>query len=44
MDKLKLEDFDWGWCPVYKGTSKQHICQKSITPDMVMEKFNSWIK
>ena len=23
---------DWNWCPVYKGTSKQHICQKSITP------------
>lgn len=23
---------DWDWCPVYKGTSKQHICQKSITP------------
>jgi autotransporter strand-loop-strand O-heptosyltransferase len=22
---------DWDWCPVYKGTSKQHICQKSIT-------------
>lgn len=23
---------DWHWCPVYKGTEKQHICQKSITP------------
>jgi autotransporter strand-loop-strand O-heptosyltransferase len=23
---------DWDWCPVYQGTSKQHICQKSITP------------
>jgi len=23
---------DWDWCPVYKGTEKQHICQKSITP------------
>jgi autotransporter strand-loop-strand O-heptosyltransferase len=23
---------DWDWCPVYKGTKKQHICQKSITP------------
>lgn len=23
---------DWDWCPVYKGTERQHICQKSITP------------
>ena len=23
---------DWNWCPVYKGTELQHICQKSITP------------
>ena len=23
---------DWDWCPVYKGTKNQHICQKSITP------------
>jgi autotransporter strand-loop-strand O-heptosyltransferase len=22
---------DWDWCPVYKGTELQHICQKSIT-------------
>ena len=29
---------DWDWCPVYKGTSKQHICQKSITPLQVFEK------
>jgi autotransporter strand-loop-strand O-heptosyltransferase len=29
---------DWDWCPVYKGTSKQHICQKSITPLQVFNK------
>jgi autotransporter strand-loop-strand O-heptosyltransferase len=29
---------DWDWCPVYKGTSKQHICQKSITPSQVFNK------
>ena len=29
---------DWNWCPVYKGTSKQHICQKSITPLQVFNK------
>jgi autotransporter strand-loop-strand O-heptosyltransferase len=26
---------DWDWCPVYKGTKKQHICQRSITPIQV---------
>ncbi len=26
---------DWDWCPVYKGTKLQHICQKSITSDQV---------
>lgn len=29
---------DWDWCPVYKGTKKQHICQKSITPLQVFQK------
>jgi autotransporter strand-loop-strand O-heptosyltransferase len=29
---------DWDWCPVYKGTQKQHICQKSITPIQVFNK------
>jgi autotransporter strand-loop-strand O-heptosyltransferase len=29
---------DWDWCPVYKGTKKQHICQRSITPQQVFEK------
>ena len=27
-----FESGDWDWCPVYKGTKKQHICQRSITP------------
>lgn len=27
---------DWNWCPVYKGTKKQHICQKSVTPSQVL--------
>lgn len=26
---------DWDWCPVYKGTKKQHVCQRSITPEQV---------
>ena len=29
---------DWDWCPIWKGTDKQHICQKSISPLTV---FNS---
>ena len=29
---FKFDTSDWDWCPVYKGTEKQHICQKSITP------------
>ena len=29
---------DWDWCPIHKGTEKQHICQKSITP---LQVFNS---
>ena len=23
---------DWDWCPIWKGTDKQHICAKSIAP------------
>jgi autotransporter strand-loop-strand O-heptosyltransferase len=29
---------NWDWCPVYQGTNKQHICQKSITPIQVFNK------
>lgn len=29
---------DWDWCPVYKGTKKQHVCQKSITALQVFQK------
>jgi len=29
---------DWDWCPIWKGTDKQHICQKSITPGQVFQK------
>jgi autotransporter strand-loop-strand O-heptosyltransferase len=31
---------DWNWCPVYKGTTKQHICQRSITPLQVFNSLN----
>jgi autotransporter strand-loop-strand O-heptosyltransferase len=29
---LVFDSGDWDWCPVYKNTERQHICQKSITP------------
>ena len=35
---------DWDWCPIWKGTNKQHICQKSITPQLVMSKIKSLLK
>ena len=31
---------DWDWCPIYKNTTKQHICQKSITPLQVFNTLN----
>jgi autotransporter strand-loop-strand O-heptosyltransferase len=36
-----FDNGDWDWCPVYKGTENQHICQKSITPTQVFEKIKS---
>jgi autotransporter strand-loop-strand O-heptosyltransferase len=35
---------DWDWCPVYKGTERQHICQKSITPQMVINEIKNLIQ
>jgi autotransporter strand-loop-strand O-heptosyltransferase len=35
---------DWNWCPIWKDTDKQHICQKSITPQIVMSKIKSLLK
>ena len=35
---FKFDPGDWDWCPVWKGTDKQHICEKSISPLTV---FNS---
>ena len=40
---LPFDAGDWDWCPVYKGTSKQHICQKSITPKQVLSKITPWL-
>lgn len=35
---------DWDWCPVYKGTKKQHICQKSLTVEQVFSKVDKLLK
>jgi autotransporter strand-loop-strand O-heptosyltransferase len=35
---------DWDWCPIWKGTDKQHVCQKSITPQLVMSKIKPLLK
>lgn len=31
---------NWNWCPVYEGTKKQHVCQRSITPLQVFDTLN----
>ena len=39
-DGFVFDGGDWDWCPLYKGTKKQHICQKSISPEQVFNKLN----
>lgn len=34
---------DWDWCPIWKGTDKQHICQKSISSTEVFEKTRKFL-
>ena len=36
--EMVFDPSDWDWCPVYKGTNKQHICQRSITVQQVLDK------
>ena len=38
---LTFDGGDWNWCPVYKGTEMQHVCQKSITPFQVFNKIKN---
>jgi hypothetical protein len=35
---------DWDWCPIWKGTDKQHICQKSITVQQVYNSITNYLK
>lgn len=36
--EMVFDPGDWDWCPVYKDTIKQHVCQRSITVEQVLEK------
>ena len=38
FNNFKLDAGDWDWCPIWKGTDKQHICAKSISPLTVFNK------
>jgi len=35
---FKFDKGDWNWCPIHKGTSRQHECQKEITTNDVITK------
>jgi autotransporter strand-loop-strand O-heptosyltransferase len=35
--QYKFDKGDWDWCPVHKGTDRQFECQKSVTPEMVID-------
>ena len=36
----KLDQSDWNWCPVHKGTDRQFECTKKIEPQTVIEGIN----
>lgn len=35
---------DWYWCPKHKDTPRQFECHTSITPEMVFDQINHWMK
>ena len=39
---FKFDKGDWNWCPIHKGSSRQFECQKSITPEMVLQKIKKY--
>jgi autotransporter strand-loop-strand O-heptosyltransferase len=41
--EVNFDPGDWDWCPINKGTDKQHICQKSISADTVYKEFKKII-
>lgn len=38
--QFSFDSHDWNWCPRNKGTERQFICTKSITPESVIEKID----
>jgi autotransporter strand-loop-strand O-heptosyltransferase len=42
--QYKFDKGDWDWCPVHKGTDRQFECQKSVTPNMVIEEIKKLLK
>ena len=42
--QYKFDKGDWDWCPVHKGTDRQFECQKSITPNMVINEIEKLLK
>lgn len=34
---FKFDAGDWDWCPIWKGTDKQHTCMKSVSPTQVFK-------
>lgn len=40
---FKFDKNDWHWCPIWKNTSRQFECHKSITPEMIISKINHLI-
>lgn len=42
--EFEFDAGDWYWCPRHKDTPRQFECHTSITPDMVINQINDWIK
>lgn len=39
----KLNQSDWNWCPVHKGTERQFECSKLITSQMVIDSIKNYL-
>jgi len=40
---FKFDKGDYDWCPIWKGYDRQYECQKSITPEMVIEEIKKLV-
>jgi autotransporter strand-loop-strand O-heptosyltransferase len=41
--QYKFDKGNYNWCPVHEGTERQFECQKSITPQMVIDQIKTLI-